>query len=93
MVYQVDGDRFVVFASKAGADTNPDWFHNLRTNPEATVEVGTETIPVKARVAEGEERERIWAKQKQAMPGFADYEQRTSRVIPVVILERRGRAS
>jgi hypothetical protein len=55
--------------------------------------VGTETIPVKARVAEGEERERIWAKQKQAMPGFADYEQRTSRVIPVVILERRGRAS
>ncbi len=57
------------------------------------MEVGTETIPVKARVAEGEERERIWAKQKQAMPGFADYEQRTSRVIPVVILERRGRAS
>ena len=90
MVYQADGDRFVVFASKGGADTNPDWFHNLRANPEATVEVGTETIPVEARVAEGEERERIWAKQKQAMPGFADYEQRTSRVIPVVILARRG---
>jgi len=88
MVYRVDGDRFVVFASKGGAPTSPDWFHNLVANPRAKVEVGTETIDVKARVAEGEERERLWARQKELMPGFADYEQKTDRQIPVVILER-----
>jgi len=88
LAYQADGGRFVVFGSKGGAPTNPDWYHNLRANPEATVEVGTETIPVRARVAEGEERERIWNRQKQLMPGFAAYEQRTRRQIPVVILER-----
>ncbi len=88
LAYQADGGRFVVFGSKGGAPTNPDWYHNLRANPEATVEVGTETIPVRARVAEGEERERIWNRQKQLMPGFAAYEQRTRRQIPVLILER-----
>jgi len=90
LAYQPDGDRFAVFASKGGAPTNPDWYHNLRANPEATVEVGTETIPVRARVADPEERERIWTRQKELMPGFADYEQKTSRKIPVVILERAG---
>lgn len=88
LAYQADSDRFVVFASKGGAPTNPDWYHNLRANPEATVEVGTETIPVRARVAEGEERERLWNRQKEAMPGFAAYETRTPRQIPVIILER-----
>jgi len=88
LAYQADGGRFVVFGSKGGAPTNPDWYHNLRANPEATVEVGTETIPVRARVAEGEERERIWNRQKQLMPGFTAYEQRTRRQIPVLILER-----
>lgn len=88
LAYQTDGDRFVVFASKGGAPTNPDWFHNLRANPEVTVEVGTETIPVRARVAEGEERERIWSRVKEAIPGFAAYEERTPRTIPVIILER-----
>jgi deazaflavin-dependent oxidoreductase (nitroreductase family) len=90
LAYQADGDRFVVFGSKGGAPTNPDWYHNLRANPQATVEVGTETIPVRARVAEGEERERIWNRQKELMPGFAAYEHRTPRQIPVIILERIG---
>ena len=88
LVYQADGDRIVIFASKAGADTHPDWFHNVRANPEVTIEVGTETETRRARVAEGEERERIWAKQKQDMPGFAEYEAKTERVIPVVVLEQ-----
>ncbi len=90
VAYQrVDGD-FAVFASKAGAPTNPDWYHNLLAHPEVTIEVGDETIEVKARVASGDERERIWAKQKQLMPGFADYERKTTRQIPVVVLERTG---
>jgi deazaflavin-dependent oxidoreductase (nitroreductase family) len=90
LAYQADGDRLVVFASKGGAPTNPDWFHNLQANPRATVEVGTESFEVKARVAEGAERERLWTRQKEIMPGFADYEHRTTRRIPVVILERVG---
>jgi deazaflavin-dependent oxidoreductase (nitroreductase family) len=88
LAYLADGDRLVVFASKGGAPTDPDWFHNLRANPRATVEVGTETFDVVARVAEGQERERLWARQKELMPGFAEYEKRTSRTIPVIILER-----
>jgi deazaflavin-dependent oxidoreductase (nitroreductase family) len=88
LAYQTDGDRFVVFASKGGAPTNPDWYHNLRANPEATVEVGTETISVRARVTEGEERERLWSRTKEAIPGFAAYEERTPRQIPVIVLER-----
>jgi deazaflavin-dependent oxidoreductase (nitroreductase family) len=90
LAYQTDGDRFVVFASKGGAPTNPDWFHNLKANPETTVEVGTETIPVKARVTEGEERERLWSRVKKVIPGFAAYENRTPRTIPVIVLERAG---
>ena len=88
LVYQPVGESFAVFASKAGAPTNPDWYHNLIANPEATVEVGEDTVRVRARVAEGEERDRIWTKQKQDRPNFADYEKKTSRQIPVVILER-----
>jgi deazaflavin-dependent oxidoreductase (nitroreductase family) len=84
------GTDLAIFASKAGAPTNPDWYHNLVANPKATVEVGTETYPVRARVAEGREREDIWTRQKQAMPGFAGYEAKTDRQIPVVILERAG---
>jgi deazaflavin-dependent oxidoreductase (nitroreductase family) len=88
MVFQTDGDHLVVFASKGGAPTHPDWYHNLMANPRAKVEVGTETIDVNARTAEGEERERLWSRQKEIMPGFADYEEKTTRQIPVVILER-----
>lgn len=87
LVYRQEGDAVVIFASKAGAPTNPDWFHNLKAHPDTTIEVGTETRAVRARVAEGDERERIWSAQKQAMPGFADYEAKTSRQIPVVVLE------
>jgi deazaflavin-dependent oxidoreductase (nitroreductase family) len=86
VVYQTVGDDYVVFASKGGEPTNPDWYHNLVANPETSIEVGSETIPVTARVAEGDERERIWSKQKEVMPGFAEYEKKTTRQIPVVIL-------
>jgi deazaflavin-dependent oxidoreductase (nitroreductase family) len=89
MMYQAVGDGFAVFASKAGADSNPDWFHNLRAHPEASVEVGTETLEVTARVLDDAEREPIWQEQKSRYPGFADYETRTTRQIPVVLLERR----
>jgi deazaflavin-dependent oxidoreductase (nitroreductase family) len=89
MMYQAVGDSFAVFASKAGADTNPDWFHNLKANPEARIEVGTETLDVRARVLGAEERAPIWEEQKARYPGFADYESKTDRVIPVVMLDRR----
>jgi len=88
VVYQPVGDALAVFASKGGAPTNPAWFHNLKANPDVQVEVGTDTIDARARVLEGDERAPIWEKQKQLMPGFADYEQKTSREIPVVLLER-----
>ena len=90
VMYQAVGDDgdVAVFASKAGAPTHPDWYHNLLADPRATVEVGPETYAVKARVAEGDERERIWSTQKERYPGFADYEQKTSREIPVIVLER-----
>lgn len=88
MMYQDLGDgRVAVFASKAGADTNPDWFHNLVANPEVAAEIGTETHNFRARTAESDEREPIWVKQKHDYPGFAGYEAGTSREIPVVILE------
>ena len=87
LVYARDGDNLVVFASRGGAPTHPDWFHNLVAHPDVTVEVGTDTVPVRARVAEGDERERLWARQKELMPGFAEYEAKTTRQIPVIVLE------
>ena len=87
MMYLADGNDHVVFASKAGAPTNPDWYHNLVANPRASIEVGDQTFNVVARVAEGETRERLWSRQKELYPGFADYEAKTTRQIPVVILE------
>ena len=89
MMYRTVGDNFAVFASKAGAPTNPAWFHNLVATPDATIEVGTETLAVRARVTSGEERASIWELHKAAYPGFADYEKKTTREIPVVILDRR----
>ena len=89
LAYQDLGDgRWAVFGSKGGAPSNPDWYYNLIANPDASVEIGTERISVRARVAQGEERERIWSKQKESVPGFADYEKKTTRPIPVVVLER-----
>jgi deazaflavin-dependent oxidoreductase (nitroreductase family) len=90
LVYQADGDRVVIFASKGGAPENPAWFHNLVAHPDVTVEIGTETVLVRARVAEGDERERLWARQKELMPGFGDYEAKTTRQIPAVVLDRTG---
>ena len=89
VMYQAVGDGFAVFASKAGADTNPDWYHNLRAHPQARIEVGTETLDVTARVLDPDEREPIWEEQKVRYPGFADYETKTDRVIPVVMLDPR----
>ena len=88
LAYQDVGRGYAVFASKAGADTNPDWYHNVVANPRTEVEIGTETVGVSARVAEGNERDRIWTRQKRDYPQFEEYEARTSRVIPVVVLER-----
>ena len=88
LAYQAVGDDVAVFASKGGSPKHPDWYRNLVAEPRGTIEIGNETIPVRARVAVGEERERIWSLQKERLPGFADYEQKTSRQIPVVLLER-----
>jgi deazaflavin-dependent oxidoreductase (nitroreductase family) len=91
LAYQRLDNGYAVFASKGGAPTNPDWYYNLMANPETEVEVGTETIPVTAHVAQGEERETIWTEQKRRAPGFAEYEKTTGgRAIPVVVLEPRG---
>ena len=87
VVYQKVGDAMAIFASKGGAPTHPDWYHNVLADPAVSIEVGTEKVDVKVREAKGEERERIWTKQKELMPGFADYEKATDREIPVVILE------
>jgi deazaflavin-dependent oxidoreductase (nitroreductase family) len=90
VAYLTDGDALVIFASKAGAPANPDWFRNLRANPRVSVEVGTEKRDLIARVAEGEERDRLWEAQKRAAPGFAEYETKTDRQIPVVVLDPAG---
>ena len=83
-----DGDRIVLIASNDGQDHHPDWYYNLLAHPETVVELGTETFPVRARVASGEERTEIWEAQKADVPMFAEYETTTPREIPVVILER-----
>lgn len=88
LAYLADGDRFAVFASKGGEPTHPDWYHNLVAHPRVTVEIGTEKFEAVARVTEGEERERLWSKQKADQPIYAQYEAKTTRTIPVVVLER-----
>ena len=88
LVHRVDGEALVIFASKAGAPTNPDWYHNLLANPATTVEFGADTVAVTARVAEGADRTRIWEAAKTEIPMFADYEASSGRTIPVVVLDR-----
>jgi deazaflavin-dependent oxidoreductase (nitroreductase family) len=83
-----DGERVVVFASKGGSPTHPEWFLNLRANPEATVEVGPEKFTARAVITSGEERDKLFEKQVSLIPTFGEYQQRTSRTIPVVVLER-----
>jgi len=87
LVYTTDGDDYVIIASKGGAPTNPDWYHNIVANPEVTVEIGTETFPARARVADAD-RDRLFDQQAALMPNFAEYQQNTTRRIPVVVLER-----
>jgi len=87
MMYQAITSGYAVFAAKGGAPTNPDWYYNALAHPQVTAEIGTRTVELTARVAEGQEREQIWSAQKAAYPGFADYERKTSRQIPVIILE------
>lgn len=88
LVYSTDGDRLVVIASKGGAPTNPDWYHNLVANPVTTVEVGAERFRARATVAAGVERERLFDQQAAQMPFFAEYQRKVARRIPVVVLER-----
>ncbi len=88
LMYLPDGDRWVVFASKGGAPTNPDWYHNLVANPQISIEVGTDTFEVTATVAQGEERDNLYSRQADLYPQFADYERKTTRKIPVVVLTR-----
>jgi deazaflavin-dependent oxidoreductase (nitroreductase family) len=89
MMYLPDGGRMIVFGSKAGADTNPDWYHNLVAHPTATVEVGDDSFAVETEVLHGAERDALYAKQAELYPGFKEYEEKTSRVIPVIALTRK----
>lgn len=86
MMYLADGSRYLVFASKAGADRNPDWYHNLLAHPTAAIEVGEKNIRVTATELHGPERDRFFTAQARHYPGFAGYQRATQRVIPVVAL-------
>jgi deazaflavin-dependent oxidoreductase (nitroreductase family) len=86
MMYLKDGDRYLVFASKGGADTNPDWYHNLKAHPDVQIEVGDETIDVRAEEITGTERDRLYARQASLYPAFAKYQRQTKRIIPVIAL-------
>ena len=88
LAYTRDNGRLVVIASKGGAPTNPDWYHNLRANPDVTVEIGGETFPARASVPEGTERDRLFDQMAAKMPNFAEYQRHTTRRIPVIVLER-----
>ena len=89
LVYTRDGANYVVIASKGGAPEDPQWFRNLRADPDITIEVGATTLPVRARVAEGEERDRLYRAQADLMPNFDEYAKATTRTIPVVVFEPR----
>ncbi len=86
VAYTQDGDRLVVIASKGGAPTNPDWYHNIVSNPHIIVEVGTEKFEVDAEVTKEPERTRLYDKMVEVMPGFAEYRRKTTRQIPVIAL-------
>jgi deazaflavin-dependent oxidoreductase (nitroreductase family) len=88
LMYLEDGDRCVVFASKGGGPTNPDWYHNVVANPTVTLEVGAEKFQAKAALATGKERDALFARQVAAFPIFGEYEQKAPRTIPVVVFTR-----
>jgi deazaflavin-dependent oxidoreductase (nitroreductase family) len=87
-MYFKDGDRYIIIASNGGQDHHPAWYHNLRATPQATAEIGTETFEVKATFIEGEERDKLYASAVEIAPGFAEYEAKTTRRIPVLALHR-----
>jgi deazaflavin-dependent oxidoreductase (nitroreductase family) len=86
LIHRTDGDRWVIVASKGGAPANPSWYENLLADPDATIEVLGETVPVRASTAAGEERARLWALMVEVWPAYDDYQARTDREIPVVVL-------
>lgn len=88
LVFTRDGDRFVIVASKGGSDQHPQWFHNIVRNPTVTLEVGAEKFSARATVAGPDERRRLYDAHAAVYPGFTAYEQKTERVIPVIVLER-----
>jgi deazaflavin-dependent oxidoreductase (nitroreductase family) len=88
LVYSRDGDRYLIIASKGGARTHPDWYHNLVANPEITVEIGKEKFKARAKTTSGTERERLFDAQAKMMPQFNQYKAATKREIPVFVLER-----
>jgi deazaflavin-dependent oxidoreductase (nitroreductase family) len=90
IIYRQVGDKIVLIASKGGAPTHPDWFYNLRANPQVTIEVGTETFPARATIMEGAERQRLFDQMAAQMPNFAEYQRNTTRQLPVIVLERAG---
>jgi deazaflavin-dependent oxidoreductase (nitroreductase family) len=89
LIHRTDGERWVIVASKGGAPANPSWFENLQADPEARIEVKGEQIPVLASTAQGEERARLWKLMCEVWPAYADYQTKTQREIPVVVLTRR----
>ena len=89
LAYTTDGERLVIIASKAGAPTHPDWYHNIVAHPDVTVEVGSETFEARATIAGGAERDELYAKQAAIMPNFAEYQAKTTRKIPVIVLTRK----
>jgi deazaflavin-dependent oxidoreductase (nitroreductase family) len=88
LAYSTDGDRIIVVGSKGGAPSNPDWYFNLVANPIVTVEVNGERYQAQARVTEGAERERLFKNHVALLPNFADYQNKTDRQLPVIVLER-----
>jgi deazaflavin-dependent oxidoreductase (nitroreductase family) len=86
LAYHEDGGRYVIFASKGGAPTNPDWYHNLKAHPDTTIEVGTQTLSVRASEVTDGERERLFNAQAERLPQFAEYAEKTPRTIPVIVL-------
>lgn len=90
LVYLADGNRYLVFGSKGGAPAHPEWFLNLKANPDASIEVGTDKFDVEAEEITGEERDRFYEKQAKIMPPFAEYQAKAGRTIPVVALKRKS---
>jgi deazaflavin-dependent oxidoreductase (nitroreductase family) len=89
LIYRQDGERWVIVASKGGAPKNPHWYENLTANPDASIQVRGDQVPVRASAAQGDERTRLWSLMTEVWPAYDEYQARTERQIPVVVLSRR----